>query len=233
MENRIKSLLLMGIILSIIFATAGISFAQTEITESDRKAIRGILDELGQAIVREDFDSIMARLSPNMDREKYNEIKETIEKRFSKYDYSQYIFWPLVYRKIVVLEPGRKVKFKVRYSEKYTFGTSGSGSSSSLTANFTMEKINEKWLILDTDFYTKERFLKTVGLGVGLFILIGIGGFVFWLCMLIDCAKRDFIKSNDKIIWIFVILLVQIIGALVYYFVIKRKSRPAQERPTP
>ena len=39
--------------------------------------------------------------------------------------------------------------------------------------------------------------------------------------MLIDCIKRGFKKENDKVVWILVIIFLHIIGAIVYYFVVK------------
>jgi hypothetical protein len=58
-----------------------------------------------------------------------------------------------------------------------------------------------------------------------------VGGIVFavtlafWLWMLMDCAQRDF---RDKAVWILIILLAGILGALVYYFVIRRKDQGAK-----
>lgn len=43
----------------------------------------------------------------------------------------------------------------------------------------------------------------------------------FWIWMIVDCAKRNFKNENDKILWILVIVLAGIIGAIIYYFVIK------------
>ena len=48
---------------------------------------------------------------------------------------------------------------------------------------------------------------------------------VFWIWMIIDCAQRKFKQENDKIIWILVIVLLGLIGALVYYFVVKLGSK--------
>ena len=44
---------------------------------------------------------------------------------------------------------------------------------------------------------------------------------VFWLWMLIDCIKRDF---KDKILWIILIVLLHLLGAVLYYFIVKRPS---------
>lgn len=59
----------------------------------------------------------------------------------------------------------------------------------------------------------------------GLFIFL----FVFWILMLVDCARRKFKKSDEQIVWILVIALVGFIGALIYYFVIKRKDNKKTE----
>jgi hypothetical protein len=53
---------------------------------------------------------------------------------------------------------------------------------------------------------------------------IGIASFVFWIMMLIDVVQRKFPEENDKIIWVLVVIFAQIIGALIYYFVVKRKG---------
>jgi hypothetical protein len=57
-------------------------------------------------------------------------------------------------------------------------------------------------------------------------ILAGVLCFVFWLMMLIDAITRKFKDSNDKIIWVLVNILVGIVGALIYYFVVARKNKP-------
>jgi hypothetical protein len=42
--------------------------------------------------------------------------------------------------------------------------------------------------------------------------------------MLIDCIKREFKKSDEKIVWVLVIILTQIIGAFIYYLIVKQKE---------
>lgn len=49
-----------------------------------------------------------------------------------------------------------------------------------------------------------------------------IGVFVLWLLMLIDAIKRQFPNENDKLLWVLVIIFAGWIGALIYYFVVKR-----------
>jgi hypothetical protein len=56
-------------------------------------------------------------------------------------------------------------------------------------------------------------------------VILGILAFVFWILMLVDCIKRKFKEDSEKIVWVLVIIFTQIIGALIYYFVIKTKDK--------
>jgi uncharacterized BrkB/YihY/UPF0761 family membrane protein len=49
--------------------------------------------------------------------------------------------------------------------------------------------------------------------------------FVFWILMLIDCVKRKFKEDSEKIVWVLVIIFTGIIGALIYYFIVKVKDK--------
>ena len=57
-----------------------------------------------------------------------------------------------------------------------------------------------------------------------LFILFIFASIAFWIWMLVDCVQKNFKKENDKVVWILVIILAGSIGAVIYYFVEKRKS---------
>ncbi len=54
------------------------------------------------------------------------------------------------------------------------------------------------------------------------FALISIFAFVFWIVMLLDCVKKKFKEDIEKIVWVLVIIFTGIIGALIYYFVVKK-----------
>ena len=56
-------------------------------------------------------------------------------------------------------------------------------------------------------------------------IVLSIAAFVFWILMLVDSINRKFKKRDERIIWVLVIVFTHIIGALIYYFVVKRKAR--------
>jgi hypothetical protein len=62
------------------------------------------------------------------------------------------------------------------------------------------------------------------------FLLLMAAGTVFWIAMLIDCAKNEPSTGSDKIVWIVVIVFTHVLGALVYYFVQQRPRRFAAHR---
>ena len=61
-----------------------------------------------------------------------------------------------------------------------------------------------------------------------LFIIVfalAILGTIFWIFMLIDAAKRKFKSENEKVVWIVILALTSWIGAIIYYFVVKRLNK--------
>lgn len=66
-----------------------------------------------------------------------------------------------------------------------------------------------------------EALFGTAAVAIILLIIAAaIFAFVFWIWMIVDCARRNFKNDTEKIIWIIVIVLGQLVGALVYYLVI-------------
>jgi len=54
---------------------------------------------------------------------------------------------------------------------------------------------------------------------------VGILSLIFWIFMIVDVAKRQFKKEDDKILWLLVVILTGIIGAIIYYFMIKKPNK--------
>ena len=71
-----------------------------------------------------------------------------------------------------------------------------------------------------------EGLIAAIGLGT-FFItfVVGIFFFVFWILMLVDVIQRKFKKDNDKIIWILIIVFTNWVGAIIYYFVVKKPNK--------
>lgn len=52
--------------------------------------------------------------------------------------------------------------------------------------------------------------------------LVGFFVFIFWIWMIIDCLTRK--KFEDKLVWILVLLFLNVLGAILYFFLVKSKK---------
>lgn len=56
-------------------------------------------------------------------------------------------------------------------------------------------------------------------------MLLGLASVVLWVWALVDClTRKDYESDNEKLLWALVILFAGIIGAALYYFLVKRKK---------
>ena len=55
----------------------------------------------------------------------------------------------------------------------------------------------------------------------GVMALVFVIVLIFWIWMLVDCAKRKFRNDVEKIVWIIVIVFGMWIGAIAYFLVVK------------
>jgi len=70
------------------------------------------------------------------------------------------------------------------------------------------------------------------GMGFGLAMLaFGLWAFIFWIYMLVHCLRSD-MESTEKLVWVLVLLFANLIGALIYYFVIKRSATSRSKNVT-
>src|SRR5437016_3476988 len=59
---------------------------------------------------------------------------------------------------------------------------------------------------------------------------IAIGVFGFWLWMLVDLLQLD--NFQDKLLWAVVFLLIPVLGAILYYFIVySKQSRKQTQAP--
>ena len=58
-------------------------------------------------------------------------------------------------------------------------------------------------------------------------ICLGLGAalLTFWIWMLVDCLKHEPRDGHDRLIWALVIILAELLGAIIYYFVRYRPRR--------
>jgi hypothetical protein len=56
-----------------------------------------------------------------------------------------------------------------------------------------------------------------------LLAFIGLLSFIFWIWILIDCAKNETDIGNTRLIWVAIIVLTFIVGAFLYYLIRRPK----------
>ena len=59
------------------------------------------------------------------------------------------------------------------------------------------------------------------------FLVVGVGGTIFWIWMIVDCATQEKSEGNEALTWILIIALTHCIGALIYLLV-RRPERIQQ-----
>ena len=64
-------------------------------------------------------------------------------------------------------------------------------------------------------------------LGFGLLMGLALLAIGFWIWMLVECATKESSVGNDKLIWVLIIILTHLLGALLYCF-IRRPRRKAE-----
>jgi hypothetical protein len=65
---------------------------------------------------------------------------------------------------------------------------------------------------------------------LGILSIVGLVLFIFWILMLVDVFKRtNWKQPNDKTIWIVVVILLGYLGAIIYYFAVKRSLDKASK----
>jgi len=58
-----------------------------------------------------------------------------------------------------------------------------------------------------------------VGVGIGLMILwfvFGVAGLIIWIWALVDVIRRQFTNQNDKVLWIVLVIVLGVLGAIIY-----------------
>ncbi len=65
----------------------------------------------------------------------------------------------------------------------------------------------------------------------GLILTLSIALFVFWIVMLVDVVKRENWKNDsEKTVWLLIVILVGWLGALIYYFIIKKEKNKKKHK---
>ena len=70
-------------------------------------------------------------------------------------------------------------------------------------------------------------------LAVAAMLLGAVCSTIFWILMLVDCVQRkegEYPEGQTQLTWVLVIALTGIIGAIIYYFIVKRAKPNAATR---
>lgn len=68
-------------------------------------------------------------------------------------------------------------------------------------------------------------------MGVGLFgIIVFLLVAIFWVWMLVDAITRKFNSDIEKVVWVLVIIFTHVIGAVIYYLVVKLREKNSRKR---
>ena len=52
---------------------------------------------------------------------------------------------------------------------------------------------------------------------------ISLAGLLFWVWMLIDAIRNKSLSDTEKIVWVLVIIFVNLLGAVIYFFAGRHK----------
>ena len=88
-----------------------------------------------------------------------------------------------------------------------------------LTLTFTESKPPIDYPMLAFLGPTEVMFLSV------LVVPMVLGGFAFWVWMLVDCVRNPRLTDTERIIWAIVICFAHFVGALIYFFAGRRPVR--------
>lgn len=60
-----------------------------------------------------------------------------------------------------------------------------------------------------------------------LFLPLGLLSLAFWIWMLVDAAQNRGLDQTERIVWIIVVALTHLLGAVIYFFFGRPKRRLA------
>jgi hypothetical protein len=59
------------------------------------------------------------------------------------------------------------------------------------------------------------------------FLPLGLMSLAFWIWMLVDTAQNRGLDQNERVVWIIVVALLHLLGAIIYFFVGRPKRKLA------
>ena len=179
---------------------------------ADKADIRQVIKMIERFLEKGDTAGVVALLAPDASPDFKNEIENNLGEKKIHFIEKDISSWTSA--------SSSSVKVNGNFSAS-GFGWEMSGSEN----YFIFEKFKGRWLLVDTDSYRKLSpavvwtfIRKIMSFAFPVFIIT----FAFWVWMLADCLNRPI---KDKLVWVLAIIFLNILGALLYFFIERKKNR--------
>jgi len=186
------------------------SKASADILAVDKVEIRKNISSIEQSLENGDSSGIVSRLSPNALPSLRNEIEDSLGDKKIHFNETNISDWISVSSSTIRVNG--------------SFSASGPNWKMNGLGNyFVFEKVEGRWLLLDTDFYQKfsSKYWGEILRTVFTFVLpVFIITFSFWIWMLVDCLNRPI---KDKLVWVLILIFLNFLGAILYFFIERKK----------
>jgi hypothetical protein len=183
------------------------------LTEPDENELRAKISLIEEAVNSSDLDAFEQLLSSNASADISEKLANDLANSSITY-----------YQTISSIDELSDTKVRIKGS----FSAQGAGGNGSWEINgmsnyFEFEKTDSGWLLVQTNMPDKLNsnfILQLVGKFALIIAIVAmvLGGFTLW--MFIDAAVRPI---DDKAVWIIVILILGVFGALIYFLFIRRR----------
>ena len=189
-----------------------------QVSSQDELIVRGQVENLAAAINNSDMQSILELMSPDADPSIYQQFVDNLSGKSIVLEHS-----------ITSIEqlPSNDLKVKIIFSAS-SKDASQNWEATGASAYITFTKVGNDWLITDTDLagklssnYVFGVILKILAIITPIMLILT----VFWFWMLIDVLRKPDMPNQST--WIIIILLLQLLGAIAYFFGPRRQHKKA------
>lgn len=222
-HKKKRILLVINVFIATLFLWSCSQDPATYVSHRDQESVQYIIDYIVDGVNNnDDPPKIKSMISPNATTELTEDIMDVTSS--STWSSIKILSIRQSTDKYIQIDP---TKIRVEGRQQATgLGWNVSGVS----IFYEFELVNGEWLLLDTNFLEKTGALyviKSVALVFLIIFIIMIPFIIFWIKMIIDASKREF---KDKTVWIILIVALGLVGAIVYYFAIKRNNNTANNQ---
>ncbi len=194
-----------------------------QVSSQDELIVRGQVENLAAAINNSDTQSILELMSPDADPSIYQKFVDNLRGKSVVFEYSV--------TNIKQLLPSDDIQVKIIFSAS-SKDASQNWEATGASAYITFTKVGNDWLITDTDLagklssnYVFGVILKILAIIIPIMLILT----VFWFWMLIDVLRKPDMPNRST--WIIIILLLQLLGAIAYFFGPRRQYKKVAKKP--